>query len=89
LACIVNEIVSSGLKRKRRWLGWGGGQSASAKSSRGGRWNSTIASVAVVASALPARMKKGAPAQRQLSTSSRSATKVSTSESGATPGSSR
>ena len=38
---------------------------------------------------LPVRRKKGTPAQRQLSISHRTATKVSVSESGATPGMSR
>ena len=38
---------------------------------------------------LPVRRKKGTPAQRQLSTLTRAATNVSTSESGATPSSSR
>ncbi len=38
---------------------------------------------------LPVRRKNGTPAQRQLSTSARRATKVSVFESEATPGSSR
>ena len=37
-------------------------------------------------SCLPVRKKKGTPAQRQLSMSQRSATNVSVSDSGATPG---
>ena len=49
----------------------------------------TLTSVASTGIALPARMKNGTPAQRQLSTSSRSATKVSVSEPGATPSTSR
>ena len=48
-----------------------------------------MTSVAVSGSDLPARMKKGTPAQRQESTSSRTAAKVSTVEVGATPGSFR
>jgi hypothetical protein len=53
----------------------------------GGRLSSTITSVVVTGRRLPARMKNGTPSQRQESISRRSAAKVSTGESGATPGS--
>ena len=46
----------------------------SRKARRGGRLKITLISVDDAASALPARMKNGTPAQRQLSTSRRSAT---------------
>ena len=59
------------------------------KSMRGGRRNSITASSDVPGRALPARMKNGTPAQRHESISARKATKVSTVEPGATPGSSR
>ncbi len=50
---------------------------------RGGALNSTIASVAVTGSDLPARMHHGTPAQRHDSISKRRATKVSVSEAAA------
>ena len=55
----------------------------------GGLLKITRSSVTFASRHLPARMKKGTPAQRQLSTNSRSAMKVSVVESGATPSTSR
>ena len=51
--------------------------------------NSTTTSLAVTARHLPVRMKKGTPSQRGESKKSRTATYVSTVESGATPASAR
>ena len=53
--------------------------------SRGGRLKTSRSSVWVTGSRLPVRMKKGTPAQRQFSMSSRSAAYVSVVEPGATP----
>jgi len=88
LACIDRVISSLGLVRNVNRLG-SGRHSASAKRGRGGRANSTTASVTVEAIPLPARMIQGTPAHRHESTSRRIAAKVSVSESAATPGSSR
>ena len=55
----------------------------------GGLLKITRSSVTFASMHLPARMKKGTPAQRQLSTNSRRAKKVSVVESGATPSTSR
>jgi hypothetical protein len=54
-----------------------------------GGFSSTTTSVAVSARHLPDRTYQGTPAQRHESMNSRRAQKVSTSESAATPGSSR
>ena len=51
----------------------------------GTRWRRTTTSVAVLASAFPARTRIGTPAQRQFSISKRRATNVSVSESERTP----
>ena len=60
-----------------------------ANARRGGRWKTIRISVARASNALPARMKKGTPDQRQLSMSRRREAKVSVWESGFTPGTSR
>ena len=71
--------------------GWGAAPAnpAGEKSRRGGALNSTTASVAVTGRCLPVRISHGTPAHRHESISSRSATKVSTSDAGSTPSSSR
>ena len=51
----------------------------------GGRFSSTTTSVVVTGRHLPARMKNGTPSQRHESIVRRTAAKVSTCESGATP----
>ena len=78
-------------RRARAGTGWcrrGCGRSVS-KMSSGGLHSVTTTSVVVIGMHLPARMKNGTPAQRQLSMCSRRAANVSTVESGATPSSSR
>src|SRR5260370_1217282 len=57
--------------------------------SRGGRLNCTRISMPFTGRHLPARTRNGTPSQRQLSTCSLTAAKVSTVESRATPGWSR
>ena len=56
---------------------------------RGGSEKAIVSRWWFSASRLPERRKKGTPSQRQLSTKARRATKVSVSESAATPSSSR
>ena len=85
---MASVMRSSGFIRRRSWLGSGPllvGREEQARRAvelddglgeRLGRF-------------LPARMKKGTPAQRHESMWKRTAANVSTSESGATPGSSR
>ncbi len=87
LARAASESTTCGLRRKRKQLA--GLVAASANSACGGRLSSTNTSVTVIGRHFPARMKNGTPAQRQESSCSRTAAKVSTSESGATPGSFR
>ena len=72
-------MPSSEPSRKRRKFGSGLRFPALENSRRGGALNSTIASVAVTGSALPARISHGTPAQRHDSISNRVATKVSVS----------
>jgi hypothetical protein len=55
----------------------------------GGSWNPSVMTWRDAPMALPERRKNGTPCQRQFSTSARTATIVSVSESGATPGSER
>jgi len=81
----VRLIPSSFLPmRKRMWFGWGGGEPAQQTAGEAAGGNSTMASRAVIANRLPARMWKGTSAQRQKATSSRCAMYVSTWETGAT-----
>jgi hypothetical protein len=75
------EIEVCGPRRKRNVL-----LSFGESFERGGRFRSTITSVAVTAMLLPARIRKGTSAQRQESIRRRTAAKVSTVESGLTPG---
>jgi hypothetical protein len=72
-----------GLSVKRSAFGSPG--SGSSNTIRRGRRSSTSTSVAVVGRHLPARMRNGTPAQREQSMCTRTAAKVSTVESGATP----
>jgi len=51
----------------------------------GGRRNRSVTSVAVTGKHFPARMKIGTPCQRQVSTASRTATKVSVVDPASTP----
>ena len=78
----------SGSMRSTTWFG-SHRDALPMKRSRGGRRNTSRTSVTRAASALPALMKNGTPAQRQLSTSSRRAAKVSVVDPLATPGTSR
>ena len=77
-------MITSGQRRKRKWLVSSGPTRRS-----GGRLSVTSTSVVETGIFLPARMKNGTPSQRQESTCRRTAAKVSTVESGATPSSSR
>ena len=73
----------------RKTNSFGSACCTSAKKERDGtRRKMTRTSVALAASDFPARMKKGTPAQRQLSTFRRRATYVSVLESALTPGTS-
>ena len=65
-----------------------GAELAPANNIRGGRLNSTTASVTVDASPLPALMTQGTPAHRHESISNLAAKNVSVSDPDSTPGSS-
>ena len=83
---ILTPVVGSSLttswfgsgRLERRW-----------KPRFGGCLKTSLSSVSVAFRSLPVRMKKGTPAQRQFSISSRSAAYVSVVESAATPSTSR
>ena len=89
LAPIEIETPSLGCIVRTIWLGCGPTDPCATKPMCGTGLRITAISVSLRASRLPVRSRIGTPAQRQLSTSRRSAAYVSVRESGGTPGSSR
>ena len=78
--------LSGQIRNRRRFAAEGG---IGPRISSGGRWNRNDTSVAVTGMHFPALMTIGTSAHRHESTASRTATKDSVVESGATPATSR